>query len=130
MRRPLLALAVLLAMTAPAHAVITQQVVIILGVQLTPDQAKASFAKQAALEKAGIRLVGDPSMTVGLAAPPGTTYAGRVLATRTIERNRPTGALAATPTDAEIDALKKLLAANGLPTDVQVIAFVLWSGGK
>lgn len=120
----------LIAGASVAHAVITSRLVVLLGVTLTPAQAKAAYAKEAQLGKHGITLVTDPSMTEGNTPVAVTVYAGRVLSSTTLTRNRPSSALAPLPTADQIDKLRKELEAQGLPDDVQVISVVVYSGGK
>jgi hypothetical protein len=121
---------ILLMVSSVAHAVITEHVIVMIGVKLTPAQAKTAYAKQAELEKAGLRLVTDPSLTYGNTPVAATTYIGRVLATQQLDRNKPTAANSALPTVDQIDTVKKLLAAKGLPVDAQLIVVVEHSGGK
>lgn len=124
------AIGLVLVLSGVAHALITERVIVMIGVQLTDKQAKAAYAKEAELEKAGLRLVADPSLTEGNNPPPSVTWAGVVLATTMLQRNKPTSAAAPLPTADQIEAAKKLLAKYGLPAEVKVVALVEYSGGK
>jgi len=115
-----------LLIAAPASAEIHTRIVVLLGVKLTPAQATAADVKQ--LDKHGLELFTDPSLSWGSPVKP-TTYAGKVLANKLVDRTT-TAAPIALPAQAAIDAVKKDLDAAGLPTDVQLVALVAYSGGK
>jgi hypothetical protein len=128
--RALLAVVVLsLVAASPAYAEIQTRLVVLLGVKLSPAQAKTAHAKTADLAKRQIELFDDPSMTWGANQPPPVTYAGRVLASRTADRTSQV-ASAAVPTADHIAAVKRDLLAAGLGDDVQVVAIIVYSGGK
>lgn len=130
MRKLALAVAIVVGMSSLAHALITTRVVVVLGVKLTPEQAKTAYGKQAELRKLGLELFDDPSMLHGNPQVTRSTYVGRVLGGQQLDRNRPTGVVVTPPSAADIEAVKKLLAARGFPETVQVITLVISSGGK
>src|SRR5712664_2384174 len=90
---------VIAARPSPAHAEIETRIVLVLGVKLSAAQATAANAKHDALAKGGIVLFADPSMSWGSPPAKVTTYAGRVLADKVVDRTA-NAAPAAIPTQA------------------------------
>jgi hypothetical protein len=121
----------LVASPLTARAIVTSRVVLVVAVKLSPDQTKQARAKAAELAKAGVELFEDPSM-YSAEGPPVTltTWAGRTLASQDLRHNSPQAAAAALPTAAELTALKRQLAALGLPDDLKIVALIVYSGGK
>jgi hypothetical protein len=120
---------VLACLLGTAHAQITERLVVLLGVKLPAAKAKLAHARGQELAKRGIELFDDPSATQD-PQPAITTYAGRVLSSRAVERNKPQSVALAAPTADDVAKAKQLLAANDLPDDVELVALVVYSGGK
>lgn len=126
----IVAVGLLIAVSSVSHAEISTRLVVMFGVKLTVAQAKAAHAMEAQLDKQGIKLFDDPSMTGGNAPVPMTTYAGRVMSSDLLVRNKPSSSTTSLPTTGQLDALRKELRSQGWSDDVKVISLVVYAGGK
>jgi hypothetical protein len=128
MRKPSLVLGLVMLMSSVSHAEIHEDLVVMLGVRLTPAQVKAARDQPSDVASSGLELVDNPTMTWG--KPVATaTFAGKVIAKTRLDRTT-SATPTALPTATDLEAVRKSLSARGWPTDVQIIAIAVYTGGK
>jgi hypothetical protein len=125
---------VLLAGAAPAHAIISTDVVLLVGVELDPAAGQKALASEKALARQGLRVLVTPSMVFGNVKPVYRYYVGRAIGTLSLDRSHSANVAQAitlqVPDAAAIAATEKALRQAGFTGPVSLHAVMQQHGGK